>query len=207
MCLSTQLFALMGLANQSTLRQMLEIGVIARLLLEMIPWLPTTVEERHFLSIKGLVYHALGTMARRECTAEGDDRMMAYFQSYLEVNEEIGFAKGINFARAVLADAQSLCGGVDITVQLRVNLDTYESCVIDYGEERESTILAGARYAELLLKFADPRYADTALGCERREEALDLLSRMKAISVRVFGPDHFATKIIGRVFRENGLVE
>ena len=90
---------------------------------------------------------------------------------------------------------------------LSVHLDTYESRVINYGEEGESTILASARYAELLLKFADPRYADTALGCESQEEALDLLSRMKAISVRVFGPDHFATKIIGRVFRENGLAE
>ena len=90
---------------------------------------------------------------------------------------------------------------------LSVHLDTYESRVINYGEEGESTILAGARYAELLLKFANPRYADTALGCERRWEALDILSRMKAIRVRVFGPDHLATKIIDRVFRENGLVE
>ena len=90
---------------------------------------------------------------------------------------------------------------------LRVHLDTYESRVIDYGEEGEPTILSGARYAELLLKFANPRYADTALGCERQEEALDLLSRMKAISVLVFGPDHLATKIIGRLFREHGLVE
>ena len=90
---------------------------------------------------------------------------------------------------------------------LRVHLDTYESRVIDYGEEGEPTILAGARYAELLLKFADPRYADTALGCERRGEALDLLSRVKAISVWVFGLDHHATKVIGRVFRENGLLE
>jgi hypothetical protein len=186
---------------------MTEIGVIARLLLEMIPWLTTTVEKQIFLSIKGIVFHALGTMARREGTAEGDNRMMAHFQSYLEVNEEIGFVEGINFARALLADAQSLCGGVDIKVLLSVHLDTYESRVIDYGEEGESTILAGARYAELLLKFADPCYADTALGCEHRGEALDLLLRMKAISVRVFGPDHLATKMIGRVFRENGLVE
>ena len=51
---------------------------------------------------------------------------------------------------------------------LSVHLDTYEIRVINYGEEGESTILAGARYAELLLKFANPRYADTALGCERR---------------------------------------
>ena len=123
------------------------------------------------------------------------------------MNEEIGFVEGINLARAILADAGSLCGGVDIKVLLRVHLDTYESRVIDYGEEVDPTILAGARYAELLLKFADQRYGDTALGCERRGEALDLLSRMKAISVRVFGPDHFTTKIIGRVFRENGLVK
>ena len=133
--------------------------------------------------------------------------MMAHFQSYLEVNEELGLGKGITFARALLADAQSLCGGVDIKALLSVHLESYESCVIDFGEEGEPTILASARYAELLLKFANPRYADTALGCERRGEELDLLSRMKAISVRVFGPDHLATKIIGRVFREDGLVE
>ena len=92
-------------------------------------------------------------------------------------------------------------------VNLLLHLEAFESRVIDFGEEGELTILAGTRYAELLLKFSDPRYADTALGCKRRGEALDLLSRMKAISVWVFGPDHHATEVIGRVFRENGLLE
>ena len=96
---------------------------------------------------------------------------------------------------------------MDIKLLLSVHLDTYESCVIDFGDEREPTILDGARYAELLLKLADPQYADTALGCKRWGEVLDLLSRIKSISVQAFGPDHLATKIIGRVFRENGLVE
>ncbi len=107
----------------------------------------------------------------------------------------------------MVAHAQSLCGGVSNEVVLRVHLDIYESCVLDFGEEGEPTILAGTRYAELLLKFSNPRYADTALGCKRWGEALDLLLRMKAISVWVFGPDHLATKIIGRVIREHGLVE
>ena len=71
----------------------------------MIPQLPTTVEKQLFLSIKGIAYHALGTMAHREGTAESDNRMMAHFQSYLEVNEEIGYVEGINLARAILADA------------------------------------------------------------------------------------------------------
>ena len=90
---------------------------------------------------------------------------------------------------------------------LSVHLEAFEIRVIDCGEEGELTILAGARYAELLLKFSNPRYADTALGCKHRGEALDLLLRMKAISVWVFGPDHHATKVIGWVFRENGLLE
>ena len=83
----------MGMTSQSTPWQMTEIGVLARLLLEMIPRLPTTVEKQIFLSIKGIANHAHGTMARREVTAEGDNRMMAHFQSYLEVNEEIGFVE------------------------------------------------------------------------------------------------------------------
>ena len=63
-------------AAQSTHWQMKEIGVIAHLLLEMIPWLTTTVGKQILLSIKGIVFHALGTMARREGTAEGDNRMI-----------------------------------------------------------------------------------------------------------------------------------
>ncbi len=92
-------------------------------------------------------------MARREVTAEDDKRIIAHFQSYLEVNEELGYCKGINFARVLLADAQSMCGGVDIKALLSVHLESFESCVIDCGEEGELTILAGARYAELLVKF------------------------------------------------------
>ena len=206
-CLSTQLSALMGLTSQSTPRQMTEIGVIARLLLEMVPLVSTTVDKELFLSIKGIAHHALGTMARREVTAEGDKRMIAHFQNYLEVNEELGYCEGINFARVLLADARSMCGGVDIKEYLSVHLEAYESRVIEFGEEGELTIHAGTRYAELLLKFSDPRYAETALGCERQREALDLLSKMKAISVRVFGTDHPVTKVISRVFGENELVE
>jgi len=167
-CLSTQLSALMGLTSQSTPWQMTEIGVIACLLLEMVPRMSTTVDKQIFLSIKGIVHHALGTMAHREVTAEGDERMMDHFQSFLEVNEELGYCEGINFARVLLADAQSMCGGVDIKVLLSVHLESFESCVIDCGEEGELTILAGSRYAELLLKFSYPRYADTTLGCEHQ---------------------------------------
>ena len=173
----------------------------------MVPRVSTMVDKELFLSIKGIVHRALGPMAGREVTTQGDKRMIAHFQSYLEVNEELGYCQGINFARVLLADAQSMCGGVYIKVLLSVHLEAFESRVIDFGEEGELNIFAGIRYAELLLKFSDPRYADTALGCERRGEALDLLSRMKAISVWVFGPDHHATEVIGWVFRENGLLE
>jgi hypothetical protein len=107
----------------------------------------------------------------------------------------------------MVAHAQSLCGGVSNEVVLRAHLDTYESRVFEFGEEGEPTILACARYAELLLQFAGPLYAKAPLGCKRRREALDILLRMKAISVRVFGPDHFATGDIERVFGEYGLVE
>ena len=100
-----------------------------------------------------------------------------------------------------------MCGGVDIKVLLSVHLEAFESRVIHFGEEGELTILAGTRYAELLLKFSYLCYADAALGCKHRAEALDLLSRMKAISVWVFGPDHQATRGLGWVFRENGLLE
>ena len=54
---------------------------------------------------------------------------------------------------------------------------------LDFGEEGEPTILAGARYAELLLQFAGPLYAKAPLVCKRWKEALDLLLRMKARSV------------------------
>jgi hypothetical protein len=109
--------------------------------------------------------------------------------------------------KVLLADARSKCGGVNITEYLSVHLEAYESRVVDFGEEGELTIHAGARYAELLLKFSDPRYAEIALGRERKREGLDLLSKMKAISVRVLGPDHLVTKEISRVFVENKLVE
>jgi hypothetical protein len=186
---------------------MTEIVTIGRLLLEMVPQVSTTEDKEMFLSIKGNAHHALGTMARREVTPAGDKRMISHFQSYLEVTKELGYSEGICFAKVLLTDAQSKCGGVDIKEYLSVHLEAYESRVIDFGEEGELTIHAGTRYAELLLKFSDPRYAETALGCERRREALDLLSKMKAISVRVFGPDHQVTKVISRVFRENELVE
>ena len=78
-CLSTQLSALMGLTNQLSPWQMTEIGVIARLLLEMVPWVSTTVDKEMFFSIKGIAHHALGTMARREVNTEGDKRMIAHF--------------------------------------------------------------------------------------------------------------------------------
>ena len=107
----------------------------------------------------------------------------------------------------MVAHAQSLCGGVSNKVVLRAHLDTYESLVLDFGEEGEPTILAGARYAEYLLQFAGPLYAKAPLGCKHRRETLDLLLRMKAISVWVFGPEHLATGDIDRVFRERGLVE
>ena len=206
-CMSTHLSALMGLTSQTTPRQMTEIVVIARLLLKMVPQVPTTEDKEMFLSIKGNAHHALGTMARREVTPEGDKRMISHFQSYLEVTKELGYSEGICFAKVLLTDAQSKCGGVDIKEYLSVHLEAYESRVIDFGEEGELTIHAGTRYAELLLKFSDPRYAERALGCERRREALDLLSKMKAISIRVFGPDHQVTKGISQVFREHELVE
>jgi hypothetical protein len=186
---------------------MTEIVLIAGLLLKMVTQVPTTEDKEMFLSIKGSAHHALGTMARREVTLEGDKKMISHFQSYLEVTEELGYSEGICFARVLLADARSMCGGVDIKEYLSVHLEAYESRVIDFGEEGELTIHAGTRYAQLLLKFSDPRYAGTALGCERQNEALDLLSKMKAISVRVFGPDHQVTKGISRVFGENELVE
>ena len=87
--------------------------------------------------------------------------------------------------RAMVARAQSLCGGVSNEVVLRAHLDTYESRVLDFGEEGEPTTLAGARYAELLLHFAGPLYAKAPLGCKLWREALDLLLRMKARSVWV----------------------
>jgi hypothetical protein len=197
----------MGLTSQANPGQMREIVVIARLLLKMVPQVPATEDEEMFLSIKGSAHHALGTMARREVTPDGDKRMISHFQSYLEVTEELGYSEGICFARVLLADARSMCGGVDIKEYLSVHLEAYESRVIDFGEEGELTIHAGTRYAQLLLKFSDPRYAGTALGCERQNEALDLLSKMKAVSVRVFGPDHQVTKVISQVFVENELVE
>ncbi len=183
--------------------------VIGRLLLDMVSQVSTTEDREMYLSIKGNAHHALGTMARREVTPEGDKRMISHFQSYLEVTEELGYSEGICFAKVLLADARSMCGGVDIKEYLSVHLEAYESRVIDFGEEGELTIHAGTRYAELLLKFSDPRYAyaETALGCERRREALYLLSKMKAISIRVFGPDHQVTKGISQVFREHELVE
>ena len=46
-----------------------------------------------------------------------------------------------------------MCGEVDNKVLLSVHLEAFESCVIDCGEEVELTILAGTRYAELLLNF------------------------------------------------------
>jgi hypothetical protein len=206
-CLSTKLSALMGLTNQSSPQQMTEIVTIGRLLLEMVPQVSISEDKEMFLSIKGNAHHALGTMARREGTPEGDKRMISHFQSYLEVNEELGYSEGICFSKVLLADARSKCGGVNITEYLSVHLEAYESRVVDFGEEGELTIHAGARYAELLLKFSDPRYAEIALGRERKREGLDLLSKMKAISVRVLGPDHLVTKEISRVFVENKLVE
>ena len=134
-CLSTQLSALMGLTSRLTPRQMTEIGVIARLLLEMVPRVSTTVDKELFLSIKGIAHRALGTMARREVTAEGDKRMLEHFRSYLEITEELGYCEGINFARVLLADAHSMCGGVDIKVLVSVHLKSYESRVIDCGED------------------------------------------------------------------------
>jgi len=202
-CLSERLAALMGLANQTTPRQMREIVLIGGLLLKMVTQVPTTEDKEMFLSIKGSAHHALGTMACREVTLEGDKRMIFHFKSYLEVAEELGYREGICFAKVLLIDAQSQCGEVSIDECLSVHLEAYEGRVIEFGEEGELTIHAGARYAELLLKFSDPRYAETALGCERRREALDLLSKMKAISVRVFGPDHQVTNVISRVFGEN----
>jgi len=206
-CLSTKLSALMGLTNQSSPQQMTEMVTIGRLLLEMVPQVATTEDKEMFLSIKGNAHHALGTMARREITSEGDKRMISHFQSYLEVTEELGYSEGICFSKVLLADARSKCGGVNIKEYLSVHLEAYESRVVDFGEEGELTIHAGTRYAELLLKFSDPRYAETALGRERKREGLDLLSKMKTISVRVFGPDHLVTKEISRVFVENELVE
>jgi len=150
-CLSTQLSALMGLTSQSTPKQMTEMVIIARLLLEMVPQVSTTEDKEMFLSIKGNAHHALGTMARREVTPEGDKRMISHFKSYLEVTKELGYSEGICFAKVLLTDAQSKCGGVDIKEYLSVHLEAYESRVIDFGEEGELTIHAGTRYAELLL--------------------------------------------------------
>jgi hypothetical protein len=175
---------------------MTEMVVIGRLLLDMVSQVSTTEDREIYLSIKGNAHHALGTMARREVTPEGDKRMISNFQSYLEVTEELGYSEDICFAKVLLTDAQSKCVGVDIKEYLSVHLEAYESRVIEFGEEGELTIHAGTRYSELLLKLSDPRYAETALGCERRRETLDLLSKMKAISVWVFGPDHQVTKVI-----------
>jgi hypothetical protein len=197
----------MGLANQTTPQQVREIVLIGGLLLKMVTQVPTTEDKEMFLSIKGSAHHALGIMACREGTPEGDKRMISHFQSYLEVNEELGYSEGICFSKVLLADARSKCGGVDIKEYLSVHLEAYDSRVVDFGEEGEPTIRAGARYAELLLKFSDPCYAETALGRERKKEGLDLLSKMKALSVRVLGPDHPVTEEISRVFVENELVE
>ena len=77
----------------------------------------------------------------------------------------------------MVAHAQSLCGGVSNEVVLRAHLDTYESRVLDLGEEGEPTIRAGARNAEYLLQFAGPLYDKAPLGCKCQREALDLLLR------------------------------
>ena len=103
-CLSTQLSALMGLTSQSTPKQMTEMVVIGRLLLDMVSQVSTTEDREMYLSIKGNVHHALGTMARSEVTPEGDKRMISHFESYLEVTEELGYTLVTSSSKAKRTD-------------------------------------------------------------------------------------------------------
>jgi hypothetical protein len=162
-----------------------EVGVTANVLLSLIDRMrhdASPLTER-YSQIEGLAYQAHGQIALEEGTEESARRAVAHFENQLEVNKAIGNDQGIASAKANIAYARSKYESVSSNEELvKASRELYELNIAKLGEENDYTIIAGKNYAY------DLRNAN------RGDEARDLLTKLLATSMQVFGSDHKTTK-------------
>jgi hypothetical protein len=153
------------------------LSLIERRKTEIIP-LPSV----RYYQFEASAYGSLGRIALDEGTEESARRAVAHFQKSLEVYEAIRCVEGIAAAMNNIAHAKSKYEAGNKEEVLKTSQELYELRVATHGVEEELTIYAGRNYA------IDLHTAN------RGDEAMDLLTKLLAISKQVHGPDHSTTK-------------
>jgi hypothetical protein len=165
-------------------QQKREAGVTANVLLSLIDRIKAEVSPlpMRYSRFESYAYNTHGRIAFDEGTEESARRAVAHFEKYLNVNEAIGFARGIAHAKANIATAKSKYEGDNNEELLKASRELYEMRVSEYGDEHYYTIDAGKIYALRLQKS------------NRQAEARELLMKLLATSKQVFGSGHKITK-------------
>jgi hypothetical protein len=162
-----------------------EAGITANVLLSLIDRMKrevSTLTER-YSRLKAIAYGVHGRIALDEGTEESAREAVIQYENQLELYKAINDVEGVACARGGIAMAKSKYeGGNNKEEMLRSFQELYELRVAEYGEEHEDTILAGITYAGELQK------------ANRRDEAMELLTKLLATSKQVFGPHHITTK-------------
>jgi tetratricopeptide (TPR) repeat protein len=168
-----------------------EVGVTANVLLSLIDRMKNDASllPERYLSFQADAYNAHGLIAIFEGTDESARRAVAYFENQLEVFEAIGFARGVATAKSNIAFAKSKYEGGSNEEVLKAFQELYELRIAEHGDEDEYTILAGKIYAIRLQK------------ANRREEAIELLTKLLVTSKQVLGPHHNTTKEVASALK------
>jgi hypothetical protein len=138
-----------------------------------------------YLYFKAFAFHVHGNIALDEGTEEGARRAVVHFENLLRVNEAISDDKGIAVTtKASIIIAKSKYeGDSNIEEFVKTSQELYELLrVTKNGEGNEYTIHAGKDYAIALWQ------------AKRGEEAMELLTKLRATSEQVLGPHHSITK-------------
>ena len=173
--------------------QMREYGVTANVLLSLIERIKHDAPlSKRYLWVKAYAYYVHGRIALNEGTEESARRAVIHLENQLDVNESIGYARGIAMAQANIAIAKSKydCGNYNEEL-VKASRELYELHIAELGEENEYTMDAGKSYAIRLQKV------------DRRGEARELLTKLLATSKQVLGPHQVPPRMLNRRSKNN----
>jgi hypothetical protein len=189
--LHLKLDALINMIGRLQPVQKIESGVTANVISLLIDRMKAEASPlpRHYSQIQADAYFAQGQIAFDEGTEESARRAVAHFENQLEVNESIGCAVGIAWAKFSIAKAKSKYDVGDNNEELKASQEWYELCVSEYGEEEKVTITSGKNYAINLQK------------ANRGGEARELLTKLLTMSMQILGPHHNTTKEVTSALR------
>jgi hypothetical protein len=168
-----------------------EAGVTANVMLSLIDRMKTDAPPLpgRYSQFESYAYGVHGSIALNEGTEESAKRAVAHFENQLEVLKAIGFARGVATAKSNIAFAKSKYEGGSNEEVLKAFQELYELRIAEHGDEDEYTILAGKIYAIRLQK------------ANRREEAIELLTKLLVTSKQVLGPHHNTTKEVASALK------